>query len=134
MGRGAVRARAATLLAGEGSAGSSTGTVESVVTQVETELAEHLGAFSADNGVTLNTMMQAGWGILLARQLGRTDVVFGATVSGRPPELDHVESMVGLFINTLPSGSRSTPRSLCVPCSHGCRQNRRRFSSTTNSD
>ncbi|MFF1947031.1 amino acid adenylation domain-containing protein [Rhodococcus qingshengii] len=91
-----------TLLAGEGSAGSSTGTVESVVTQVETELAEHLGAFSADNGVTLNTMMQAGWGILLARQLGRTDVVFGATVSGRPPELDHVESMVGLFINTLP--------------------------------
>ncbi|WP_260395805.1 amino acid adenylation domain-containing protein [Rhodococcus sp. KBW08] len=91
-----------TLFAGQRTVGSSAGTVESVVTQVETELAQQLGAFSADNGVTLNTMMQAGWGILLARQLGRTDVVFGATVSGRPPELDQVESMVGLFINTLP--------------------------------
>ncbi|MFE5789874.1 amino acid adenylation domain-containing protein [Rhodococcus erythropolis] len=91
-----------TLFAGQRTVGSSAGTVESVVTQVETDLAQQLGAFSADNGVTLNTMMQAGWGILLARQLGRTDVVFGATVSGRPPELDQVESMVGLFINTLP--------------------------------
>ncbi|HSF43044.1 MAG TPA: non-ribosomal peptide synthase/polyketide synthase [Thermoanaerobaculia bacterium] len=52
--------------------------------------------------VTLNTLVQAAWGLLLARYGGREEVVFGATVSGRPAGLPEVESMVGLFINTLP--------------------------------
>ncbi|NGO15600.1 amino acid adenylation domain-containing protein, partial [Streptomyces sp. HC44] len=46
---------------------------------------------------------------LLARQTGREDVVFGATVSGRPPELEGVERMLGLFINTLPVRVRLRP-------------------------
>ncbi len=47
-------------------------------------------------------MVQFAWALLLARHTGRDDVVLGATVSGRPPEIDGVEAMTGLFINTLP--------------------------------
>ena len=47
-------------------------------------------------------MVQGAWTLLLSRYSGRDDVVVGVTVSGRPPELEGVESMVGLFINTLP--------------------------------
>src|SRR5215213_469731 len=46
--------------------------------------------------------MKGGWGLLLSRYSGSEDVVFGATVSGRPANLAGVEEMVGLFINTLP--------------------------------
>jgi amino acid adenylation domain-containing protein/non-ribosomal peptide synthase protein (TIGR01720 family) len=53
-------------------------------------------------GVTLGTLVQGAWGLLLARTTGEDDVVFGAVVSGRPPHLRGSESMVGLFINTLP--------------------------------
>ncbi|WP_304452145.1 non-ribosomal peptide synthetase [Nocardiopsis sp. YSL2] len=60
-------------------------------------------------GVTVNTLVQLAWGTLLSRVLGRTDVVFGTTVSGRPPELPGVESMVGLFINTVPVRVRLDP-------------------------
>ncbi|HEX2190861.1 MAG TPA: amino acid adenylation domain-containing protein, partial [Longimicrobiaceae bacterium] len=53
-------------------------------------------------GVTMSTLVQGAWALLLARYAGEEDVVFGATASGRPPELAGVEEMVGLFINTLP--------------------------------
>ncbi|MDV8075436.1 amino acid adenylation domain-containing protein [Rhodococcus sp. IEGM 1370] len=52
--------------------------------------------------VTMNTLTQAAWALLLARTLQRDDVVFGATVSGRPTGIDGIEQMVGLFINTVP--------------------------------
>src|SRR5205085_9993270 len=52
--------------------------------------------------LTLNSISLGAWAILLSRYSGETDVVFGATVSGRPAELPGVETMVGLFINTLP--------------------------------
>jgi amino acid adenylation domain-containing protein/non-ribosomal peptide synthase protein (TIGR01720 family) len=51
--------------------------------------------------VTLSTLVQAAWALLLSRYARTSDVVFGAVVSGRPAELSGVESMVGLFINTL---------------------------------
>ncbi|HYP63562.1 MAG TPA: condensation domain-containing protein, partial [Acidocella sp.] len=54
------------------------------------------------HGVTLSTLIQTAWAILLGRLLGRDDVVFGVTVAGRPPEIAGIERMVGLFINTLP--------------------------------
>ncbi|UGT62992.1 non-ribosomal peptide synthetase [Nocardia asteroides] len=60
-------------------------------------------------GATVNTLVQAGWALLLAMLTGRTDVVFGGTVSGRPPELPGVEEMIGLFINTLPVRVRLDP-------------------------
>ncbi|HEX6040872.1 non-ribosomal peptide synthetase, partial [Longimicrobium sp.] len=53
-------------------------------------------------GVTANTLVQGAWGLLLARHAGTDDVLFGATVSGRPAALPGVEEMVGLFINALP--------------------------------
>jgi hypothetical protein len=52
--------------------------------------------------VTLNMIVQSAWAIALHELTSRTDIVFGAVVSGRPPELDGVERMVGLFINTVP--------------------------------
>jgi len=52
--------------------------------------------------VTLNTLMQASWAIVLARYGNRRNVAFGVTVSGRPAELPNVETMMGLFINTVP--------------------------------
>src|SRR4029453_17993829 len=54
------------------------------------------------HGVTLNTLLQAVWAILLARLTGRDDVVFGVTVAGRPPEIPGIEAMVGLLLNTSP--------------------------------
>ncbi|MEH1785598.1 MAG: non-ribosomal peptide synthase/polyketide synthase [Nostoc sp.] len=59
-------------------------------------------SFVRQHQLTMSNLMQATWGVLLSRYSQETDVVFGATVSGRPPELVGVESIVGLFINTLP--------------------------------
>jgi len=56
--------------------------------------------------LTINTLVQGMWALLLSHHSGRTDIVFGATVSGRPPSLEGVEHMVGLFINTLPVRAR----------------------------
>lgn len=53
-------------------------------------------------GLTLNTVLQFAWGLLLGRITDRTEVAFGAVVSGRPQQLTGVETMVGLFINTVP--------------------------------
>ncbi|MFD6157239.1 amino acid adenylation domain-containing protein, partial [Nocardia sp. NPDC060255] len=53
-------------------------------------------------GVTINTLVQGAWGITLGAMTGRSDVMFGATVSGRPGEVPGIDSMVGMFINTLP--------------------------------
>ncbi|WP_244212071.1 condensation domain-containing protein, partial [Streptomyces angustmyceticus] len=52
-------------------------------------------------GLTMNTVLQGAWGLLLSRYSNSDDVVFGTTVSGRPAALPGVEAMVGLFINTL---------------------------------
>jgi amino acid adenylation domain-containing protein/FkbM family methyltransferase/non-ribosomal peptide synthase protein (TIGR01720 family) len=61
-----------------------------------------LQRFARDQDVTLNTVLQALWAVLLGHVTGRDDVVFGVTVAGRPPELPGVERMIGQFINTLP--------------------------------
>ncbi|MEE1745563.1 non-ribosomal peptide synthetase [Streptomyces sp. JV184] len=69
----------------------------------------HLSRCCADLGVTVNSLVQGAWAVLLGALTGRTDVVFGATVSGRPGALAGVESMVGLFINTVPVRARWEP-------------------------
>ncbi|WP_051179030.1 non-ribosomal peptide synthetase [Nocardia concava] len=70
---------------------------------------ERLTGTVRETGATVNTAVQAAWALLLAMLTGRTDVVFGGTVSGRPPQLAGVEEMVGLFINTLPVRVRLEP-------------------------
>jgi len=65
-------------------------------------LVARLTAFAQSRELTLNTLAQGAWALLLAHHGGTPDVVFGTVVSGRPAELPGVESMIGLFINTLP--------------------------------
>ncbi|OPA84560.1 hypothetical protein BFW87_29090 [Pseudomonas fluorescens] len=67
-----------------------------------------LSDFARANKVTLNTLVQAAWLLLLQRHVGHAAVAFGATVSGRPAELKGVEQQIGLFINTLPVIARPT--------------------------
>lgn len=63
---------------------------------------EKLSIFARQHQLTLNTIIQGSWALLLSRYSGEEDVLFGTVVSGRPTELVGVDSMVGLFINTLP--------------------------------
>src|ERR1043165_8915983 len=66
------------------------------------ELSEQLQQLGREQQLTLNTIVQGAWAVLLSRYSGERQVVFGVTVSGRPAELRGVERMVGLFINSLP--------------------------------
>ncbi|MFE4582693.1 amino acid adenylation domain-containing protein, partial [Streptomyces chartreusis] len=66
------------------------------------ELTRALTSVAREHGLTLNTLAQGAWALVLSRLARRTDVVFGISVAGRPPELPGVESMVGMFLNTLP--------------------------------
>ncbi|WP_185832431.1 non-ribosomal peptide synthetase [Streptomyces sp. WAC 04229] len=68
-----------------------------------------LTRFARSHGLTVNTVIQGAWGLVLSHLTGRDDVVFGVTVSGRPPELPGVDTMVGLFMNTLPLRVRLRP-------------------------
>jgi amino acid adenylation domain-containing protein len=69
-----------------------------------------LESFARQHQLTVNTLLQGAWALLLSRYSGQEDVVFGTTVSGRPPTLTGVESMVGLFINTLPLRVQVSPQ------------------------
>jgi amino acid adenylation domain-containing protein/thioester reductase-like protein/non-ribosomal peptide synthase protein (TIGR01720 family) len=69
-----------------------------------------LQRFVKQRQLTLNTLAQAAWGLLLGHYSGSDDIVFGITVSGRPAELAGVENQVGLFINTLPMRIRIEPQ------------------------
>ncbi|UFZ04832.1 non-ribosomal peptide synthase/polyketide synthase [Bradyrhizobium ontarionense] len=74
--------------------------------------AERLQAAARRERVTLNTVLQGAWAQLLRRLIGQQAVCFGATISGRPPEIAGVEDMVGLFINTLPVLDDASPQTL----------------------
>ncbi|WP_439678572.1 amino acid adenylation domain-containing protein [Embleya sp. MST-111070] len=73
------------------------------------EQARALARRAAELGLTLNTVVQGAWAVVLGHATGRTDVVFGATVAGRPPALIGVDSVVGLFLNTVPVRARWSP-------------------------
>jgi amino acid adenylation domain-containing protein/non-ribosomal peptide synthase protein (TIGR01720 family) len=77
--------------------------------QLSADVTSALQSFARQHHLTLNTLIQGVWALLLSRYSGEEDVVFGATVSGRPPELPGVESMVGLLINTLPVRVQVSP-------------------------
>jgi len=59
-------------------------------------------SFVRRHKLTMNTLVQGAWALLLSHYSGGDDIVYGATVSGRPSDLPGVESLVGLLINTLP--------------------------------
>ncbi|WP_049660397.1 condensation domain-containing protein, partial [Kitasatospora sp. MY 5-36] len=70
------------------------------------QVSEQLARTARQSGLTLGTVVQGAWALLLSRYSGEPDVLFGTTVSGRPEELPGVESMIGMFINTLPTRVR----------------------------
>ncbi|KAA8889619.1 amino acid adenylation domain-containing protein [Nocardia colli] len=99
-----------TLLADSVRGGDGIEGVARVEVPLTAETGAALGRRAGELGITVNTVVQAAWGILLAAMTGRHDVIVGATVSGRPPAIADVDSMVGLFINTVPVRVRFGPR------------------------
>ncbi|MBV8349636.1 MAG: AMP-binding protein, partial [Mycolicibacterium sp.] len=85
------------------------------VSAVPPSLTAALQSFARRHNLTLSTIVQGAWAILLSRTSGEEDVVFGSVVSGRPPDLMGAESMVGLFINTLPVRARLSPDQTVLP-------------------
>src|SRR5205085_5133042 len=74
------------------------------------ETTEALQSFARQHRLTLNTLFQGAWALLLSCYSGEEEVVFGATVSGRPLDLRGSQAMIGLFINTLPVRVRVEPQ------------------------
>ncbi|MFO2466427.1 amino acid adenylation domain-containing protein, partial [Pseudomonas sp. 15FMM2] len=74
------------------------------------EHTRNLDAFARQHKVTLNTVVQAAWLLLLQRCTGHDAVVFGSTVAGRPADLAGIEQQLGLFINTLPVVAEPKPQ------------------------
>ncbi|TLW90608.1 amino acid adenylation domain-containing protein [Saccharomonospora piscinae] len=68
-----------------------------------------LADFAREHRVTVNTVTQGAWALLLSRYSGERDVCFGATVSGRPADLAGADDIVGMFINTVPVRVRIDP-------------------------
>nr|QPI18728.1 nonribosomal peptide synthetase [Chromobacterium vaccinii]UTQ11566.1 NRPS [Chromobacterium vaccinii] len=92
-----------TLLAQEGQADKGAAAAQARLSlELPAELTQALTRQARQQGVTLNTLLQAAWGMLLGKLNLSRDVVFGITVAGRPGELPGVERMIGLFINTVP--------------------------------
>ena len=76
--------------------------LKSVGFTIEGELEATLLEIAKKHQVTLNTICQTVWGLVLQVYNNMDDVVFGAVVSGRPSGIDGIETMIGLFINTIP--------------------------------
>jgi amino acid adenylation domain-containing protein len=76
--------------------------VESVRLELSKDETAELEAAARERRLTLNTLVQGAWAFLLSRYSRSPDVLFGATLAGRPPDLPDVESIAGMFINTLP--------------------------------
>lgn len=75
------------------------GVHDSHMTEAETH---QLETFAKSHNVTINTLIQTAWALLLYRYSAQNTVVFGATVSGRPVDVYAIEQQLGLFINTIP--------------------------------
>jgi len=82
---------------------------EYVSAELSDDLHGRLTHGARSRGLTMNTIVQAAWALLLGSITGRDDITFGTTVSGRPPHLSGVETMIGLFINTVPVRVRLDP-------------------------
>ncbi|GAB3010036.1 condensation domain-containing protein [Amycolatopsis acidiphila] len=90
------------LVAGEPPRRAGAGTLTGVDVCCAPETAEALRERAVEAGVTLNALIQAGWGLALRRLTGSDDVVFGTTTSGRDAAVPGIDEIVGLCINTVP--------------------------------
>ncbi|HEY7490498.1 MAG TPA: amino acid adenylation domain-containing protein, partial [Candidatus Tectomicrobia bacterium] len=85
-----------------GSSGHQPDGYQTAHLKLSVEATAALQSLARQQQLTLNSLVQGAWGLLLHRYSGAEEVVFGTTVSGRPPALAGAETMMGLFINTLP--------------------------------
>jgi len=95
-----------------------------------TELTTALRGLAQRHGLTLNTVLQGAWALVLSRYCGRDDVVFGTTIAVRPPDLPGAQEIVGLLINTLPVRVALPPAARLVACWQALQQQegeRRRY-------
>jgi amino acid adenylation domain-containing protein/non-ribosomal peptide synthase protein (TIGR01720 family) len=88
-------------------------TYDEVETHLPEDITAALNTLTRRQHLTLSSVLQGAWALLLSRYTGERDVLFGATVSGRPAGLNGIESMVGMFLNTLPV-RLSVPPSISV--------------------
>ncbi|MGP3966626.1 amino acid adenylation domain-containing protein [Streptomyces sp. 6N223] len=92
------------LLAPEKAAAASEPVIpENAETLLPADLSERLRRTARHHGLTQGTLLTAAWGLALGAATGRTDVVFGTTVAGRPSEVPEVERIIGMFLNTVPT-------------------------------
>ncbi|MFT3764376.1 MAG: amino acid adenylation domain-containing protein [Minicystis sp.] len=78
------------------------------------EASAALSAFARRHQITMSTLVQGAWALLLSRYSGEHDVVFGSTVSGRSAPVPGIDRMVGLFINTLAVRAKIDPRGSAI--------------------
>lgn len=83
--------------------------------QLPAELHAQLKQFSRQHGLTLGTLLQAAWGLLLSRYSGEPDVVFGTMMSGRVPQLPGVDQIAGVLINPVPLRCQIAPEDTVLP-------------------
>ena len=67
---------------------------------------EQLQSLARAQQVTLSSVVQAAWALVLSHYSGLSDVVFGAAFSGRPPELPGIDQLVGPCVNDVPVSAR----------------------------
>ncbi len=70
--------------------------------ELSTEVTSALRSLGEENDLTLTTIVQGSWALLLSRYSGEADVVFGVIRAARHSTVEGAENMVGLFVNTLP--------------------------------
>jgi amino acid adenylation domain-containing protein/non-ribosomal peptide synthase protein (TIGR01720 family) len=92
-----------------GTSAGQTGLTEIRKRQFSSELTENLQATARRHHLTLSTLVQGAWALLLSTLSGESEVVFGTVVSGRSISLPGSESMVGPFLNTLPMRVQVSP-------------------------
>ncbi|MEU2794848.1 AMP-binding protein, partial [Streptomyces sp. NPDC007100] len=98
-----------TLVAGGSGTGASDRGQRRVVVQLAAAATARIAEAARTHELTVNTLVQGAWALMLTSLTGRRDVVYGNTVAGRPPELAGSDRMVGLMINTVPARVRVDP-------------------------
>ncbi|MEO7585214.1 MAG: amino acid adenylation domain-containing protein, partial [Ferruginibacter sp.] len=78
------------------------GVYKSLSFKLDTDITGSIERYAQQNHITVNTLVQGVWSLLLHNYTGSSDIVYGVTVSGRPDDLPGVEQRVGMYINTLP--------------------------------
>lgn len=75
---------------------------ESAYLNINQNLTDSIKSYVREKGITLNTLIQGVWSILLGSLGQKSDVLIGVTVSGRNQSYPNIQNIAGMFINTLP--------------------------------